>query len=168
MPSRPENRSGLAGVVTSGCGSAGPGQRRSPGPGLGGGVALAGLSVHRAAVTVGQWQPRVHSRGRAIPDSPIFGQSGPRFAFPAESGTGGFPASSLSSRIRPNRETGDPLLVSRPNRESESRGMGMGDFGFWSGHPGPASAASCRQPERPAAADSEIHRTFSLSLSSAT
>jgi hypothetical protein len=54
-------------------------------------VALAGLSVHRAAVTVGQWQPRVHSRGRAIPDSPIFGQSGPRFAFPAESGTGGIP-----------------------------------------------------------------------------
>jgi hypothetical protein len=69
----------------------------------------------------------------------------------AHSGNGGgFPASSLSSRIRPNRETGDPLLVSRPNRESESRGMGMGHFGFWSGHPGPASAASCPAPARAA------------------
>jgi hypothetical protein len=163
MPSRPENRSGLAGVVTSGCGSAGPDQRRSPGPGGG----VAGLSVHRAAVTVAARRVYTHGDEQSpIPRSSANRDPASRSRPNRE--TGGFPSSSLSSRIRPNRETGDPLLVSRPNRpgESESRGMGMGDFGFWSGHPGPASAASCRQPERPAAADSEIHRAFSPGLSS--
>jgi hypothetical protein len=66
--------------------------------------------------------PAVLTRRGSIPDFPICGQSGPRFPFPpAESVNGGFPIPDSGRIVK----RGDSLPVSRPNRKSGERELGI-------------------------------------------